>query len=357
MGLVSPQAVDKFATDKFPEYTAEELKELDAHYTPKQMEALRAAEAAIDPHDITLQGRLRTDIGRPQYIDDFSVIQSSGMDNLPRTTRPPKTTRTRFMNPAEFADDFFKWMASLPFGEELEEVEDQLREKASKDDNPLKTAEERKAAELAHDLTMGVVRAKLGEKKEKDGGPYLPTLLDITKYFQERPAIAGARYAGNSALAPDLGREIPGVTELYKKQGNDKDNQDPEGIYKALRKITGMTVREINDTPVKIVVNRRVVNQTRLGKIMSNDVIAIAGDGHGRIGIGIGRSVEGGTAAIKARLAAIQDMKPIVRYENRTIYGNIKTKISGTVVELFARPPGMSSSPQKPPPFKRTNSC
>ncbi len=331
MGLVTPRDVDAFSKEKFPDYTAPELDALGQQYTKEQMAALVAGEAAIDPHDMTVQGRLRTDIARPQYIDDYAVMQPGGIDRRPRTKPRPNTTRARFMSEAQFADDFFEWLDS--FGPKAKEG---LEHKAGADSEAVRNMTE---AEFDRWIEEQVGRGL--------ADPTMPSRLDVTRYLQDRPALAGVRSTGNTALAPDLGDDIPGVTELYRRRGseNDKDNHDPEGIYKALRAITGMTVRAIKDTPVKIVVIRKVANQTRLGKIQSSDVMAIAGDGNGRLGLGIGRSVDAGTATIKARLAAIRDMRPIVRYENRTIYGNIKAKISGTVVELFARPPGTFRRP------------
>ena len=33
-------------------------------------------------------------------------------------------------------------------------------------------------------------------------------------------------------------------------------------------------------------------------------------------------------------------MKPVPRYENRTIFGDLEHKVGATKVQLFARPPG-----------------
>jgi small subunit ribosomal protein S5 len=35
-------------------------------------------------------------------------------------------------------------------------------------------------------------------------------------------------------------------------------------------------------------------------------------------------------------------MQPILRYEKRTIFGEVNGKVSATELELYARPPGMS---------------
>ena len=112
-----------------------------------------------------------------------------------------------------------------------------------------------------------------------------------------------------------------------------------------------MSVRDILSLFTKPLVSRFVVNQTRLGKVRSASVMVIAGNGNGRLGLGMAKSADFGTASMAARALAIRNMKPIRRYENRTIYGTVKVKISGTIVELRARPPGMFRFPFTHPPL------
>ena len=60
------------------------------------------------------------------------------------------------------------------------------------------------------------------------------------------------------------------------------------------------------------------------------------------LGIGEGKSVEPEDARRMAIYKAIRNMKPIPRYEQRTIYGEVKAKVGGTNVVISSRPPGMS---------------
>jgi small subunit ribosomal protein S5 len=94
------------------------------------------------------------------------------------------------------------------------------------------------------------------------------------------------------------------------------------------------------DYKIKVLVMHRVVNQTRLGKIQSMYVLAVAGDGHGRLGIGEGKATEADEATDKARQAAVRNMRPIPRYEERTIFGEVKGKVAACEVQLMSRPPG-----------------
>jgi small subunit ribosomal protein S5 len=38
---------------------------------------------------------------------------------------------------------------------------------------------------------------------------------------------------------------------------------------------------------------------------------------------------------------AIRNMRPVPRYEERTIYGDVEAKVGASVVQLSARSPGM----------------
>ena len=125
------------------------------------------------------------------------------------------------------------------------------------------------------------------------------------------------------------------------------DERDPEGVYNRLRKKTGLTLDEILDLRLKILVKHRVVNQTRLGKIQSMYYLAIAGNGDGRLGIGEAKGIEDEEVMNNARIAAILSMQPIPRYEKRTIYGEVEGKVSAVQVKLMARPPGESLSNQE----------
>jgi ribosomal protein S5 len=56
--------------------------------------------------------------------------------------------------------------------------------------------------------------------------------------------------------------------------------------------------------------------------------------------VGEGKSVEPDEGRKQSVMAAIRNMKPVPRYENRTIFGDLEHKVGATKVQLFARPPG-----------------
>lgn len=107
-----------------------------------------------------------------------------------------------------------------------------------------------------------------------------------------------------------------------------------------LTKQTGMSKGEIRRLRLKTLVVRRVVNQTRLGKVSSMYYLTIAGDGNGMLGIGEGKSTEPEDGRRQSVMNAIRNMKPVVRYEGRTIYGEVEGKVGAVELKLSARPPG-----------------
>jgi small subunit ribosomal protein S5 len=103
---------------------------------------------------------------------------------------------------------------------------------------------------------------------------------------------------------------------------------------------TGLTPDQIGKLRVKNLVNHRVVNQTRMGKIQSLYFLTIAGNENGMIGIGEGKAAEDEDGRRQAMMNAIRNMKPVPRYEERTIYGEVEAKVGASVVQLSARAPG-----------------
>lgn len=129
-----------------------------------------------------------------------------------------------------------------------------------------------------------------------------------------------------------------------KPQQPQDETEEPDPHLLRLSQQTGLTKQEIARLRVKNLVSHRVVNQTRMGKIQSLYYLTIAGNQDGMVGVGEGKAAEDEDGRRQAMMNAIRNMKPIPRYEERTIYGDVEAKVGGTVVKLSSRPPGMSSS-------------
>lgn len=316
--------VEKYAKEQFQPYTPEELAILKKHYSGEQMEAVEAGEAAIDPKDLSVQGRLRRDPYKLPYLDDFSRI-------VPTIDRQPKINSKTKPNP--------RWLTEeetfLDFFERQDGHLKELLARTSFTEKEWSTKSPEEKQKIIDDVKRSVQKH---QEKEKT-----PQSVQAVQHLLENSMLNDGNKESQSALAPGVGKDIPGISGIYTSPIHPEDEGlDDDGIYQDLKRRTGMSVREMMGLTCKILVVRFVHNQTRLGKIRSIWVMAIAGNKNGRLGIGEAKSVESGVASQKAKLLAIRNMQPINRYEERTIHGNVEAKIGATIVNLQARPPGKS---------------
>lgn len=131
-------------------------------------------------------------------------------------------------------------------------------------------------------------------------------------------------------------KRIPGMDT--KATGEDMSNVSPAMLR--LMQMTGLDLSQLRQLKVKSIISHRVVNQTRLGKIGKQYWLSVAGNGNGMLGIGEGKSEESAEGMIQSQYRAIRNMVPIMRYEQRTIFGTVNGKEGATELEISARPPG-----------------
>ncbi|KAG7094788.1 hypothetical protein E1B28_005603 [Marasmius oreades] len=87
-------------------------------------------------------------------------------------------------------------------------------------------------------------------------------------------------------------------------------------------------------------VQRWTTQQTGKGKIKHFQVFLVTGDGNGMVGLGIGMDEERETAFQKARIDALKKLDYVDRYENRTIWTDMKSKFRSTEIIMRPRPTG-----------------
>lgn len=268
----------------FKAYSEEDKKKLSTHfnYTPAQLAAIEAGEAAIDPKDLAEQATMREDSFAFEYYDDFATIHPV-IDKPVRAPEENYDPKMRYKNEDEIAEDFVKFIEEMP--------EDATRLDYMKFTDNLR-------------LTVG--------KEEAERNPV-------------------------SSLAP----AIPKGLESLKQPGIGKPGEvEVDPAMKRLMRQTGFSLDEIRRFRVKNLVVHRVVNQTRMGKIQSIYYLTVAGNMRGLLGIGEGKSTEAEDARRQAHYAAIRNVQPIPRYEDRTIFGDVKVKMGAVELELMTRPPG-----------------
>lgn len=268
---------------EFPPYSAAERAALAKQYTPAQIAAIEAGEAAVDPDDLAGQATIREDTMVLPYLDDLSKIHPV-VDKPIRAPESNYDPNLRLKKPGELLDDFANWMSNQPGQPEKEDFlkfTDGLR------------------------LTVGMEEAERNPR---------------------------------SSLAP----ELPVIDSLKPRQLTQQEREEGE-IDPATRRTmlqTGLSAHEIKRFRVKTLVQHKVVNQTRLGKAFKNYILVATGNQSGVLGIGEAKASNQMRARKQATLNAIRNMRPVARYENRTIFGDLHAKVGGTELLLMTRPPG-----------------
>ncbi|RKF54869.1 putative 37s ribosomal protein s5 [Golovinomyces cichoracearum] len=300
------------ARELFPEYDAADMQALRNIYTNEQLEAIEAGEKAIDPEDLKTQGVLRHDMGALEYFDNLDKSRAS-LDRKKEYDGPydPELREANLTeNIGAAIDAAAEVLSNEP--DSLEENNNTFKDPESSEN--YKPPISRLNVWRIQD-TMSLAMGKNGPIPRDDGQVQDFTAPGLPRNFLQE-----------KKKGPSVQVEI--------------DPRDPDGIYTKLIAQTGLTLDEILAYRIKVLVQHRVSNQTRLGKVPGQYVLAIAGNNNGRLGIGEAKGGDGGQALNLAKISAIRNMQPIPRYENRTIYGEVDAKVSAVRVKLMARPPG-----------------
>ena len=276
------------------QYTEEQYAELAKKYSPQQVEAIRAGEAAVNPQDIVDQGVINRGSMTLDYVDDFATIRPI-IDKQPKAPETNHDPNLRFKTEEELTEDVGNWANEMFEGAEKGEIDLEDPVHWTKFADNLR-------------LTVGKPEAELNPRDYE--APRLRKISDP--------------YIKSQARASKAGRDDDEMAERFQR----------------LEKITGMDTAAMKQLRIKAMVTRRVVNQTRMGKIPSMYYLVIAGNKDGMLGIGEGKAKSGDSARRQGIVNAIRSLTPIRRYENRTIFGDVKAKVGATELELFNRPPG-----------------
>jgi small subunit ribosomal protein S5 len=87
-------------------------------------------------------------------------------------------------------------------------------------------------------------------------------------------------------------------------------------------------------------ITKRVTQQTGKGKIHRVFVMTVVGNGDGMVGLGQGKDADGTRASMKAFAQAVRNMDWVERFEKRTIWTEMETKLGATQVIMRPRPVG-----------------
>ncbi|OLL27085.1 putative 37S ribosomal protein S5, mitochondrial [Neolecta irregularis DAH-3] len=103
---------------------------------------------------------------------------------------------------------------------------------------------------------------------------------------------------------------------------------------------TGLSRKQLDSLTQCPLVIHRVVNQTKMGKLMSMYALMVIGNGDGLVGYGEGKDAIVEKAIRKAFLQAAKSLDYIPRFEERTFHGDVKVKFHAVELAVRARPPG-----------------
>ena len=403
-------------TQLYKSYTAKEKAELARRYTPEQVTAIEAGEAAVNPADLARSGpRVREDPLRPRDLDEhaFSRIQ------------PIIDKRVSRLRGEGFDDEEDKLLHGIKVPTEDSLIKDFSKVLLDPRPNPADRPHNEKMARLAReglvhpdwanatnrDLTGEVWEQAIRDPDKVRGSDGLDRVVEDTETpgreidmeeieadllanpppppfpasvtdsdqadgpeeakaqprkrlsTQERldrvlashpdpPSISPAipkindpsiRWADQETTPQDSDKDKDGQTPSDKKtrkatsSATDTNSAIP---FHRLSQQTGLPPRTLEALRVVVLSAHRVVNQTRMGKIASMYVLAVAGNEAGLIGLGEGSADSSQSATRIATCNAIRAMRPVLRYERRTVFGEIRGKCSAAEVTLSARPPG-----------------
>jgi small subunit ribosomal protein S5 len=287
--------------DKIRGYTEAEEKQLSEKYTNAQRAAIEVGEKAIDPKHLSAQASPRLNHWSLKYLDDLSKIDPV-VDHPVRAPWTNLDPNLRLKTEDELDEDLAKFIQNLP-----------PEDSPEADDAWLKFDEKLR-------LTVGKPEAEHNTRSAEAPEVFRAGEQNLDgKVLKNEPILPRARSWTNTA------------------------SEDPDPGLLRLMQMTGFDRSQITSLRVKAIITRRVVNQTRLGKIGKMYYLTVAGNGDGLIGIGEGKSDEASEARLQSQYRAIRNMQPILRYERRTILGDVKGKVSATELELYHRPPGKYS--------------
>ncbi|KAL9624110.1 MAG: hypothetical protein Q9160_001632 [Pyrenula sp. 1 TL-2023] len=333
---------------KIEPYTKDEIKLLEERYTPAQMAAVKAGELAVDPEHLRNAQR-RQDPWSLQYLDDLSKVDAV-IDNPIRAPHSNTDPHLRLKTDEELDETLGEYVQSIEPNEwpDVQDSGPQRDGAAQETPDPLI----QKRIELMQTVLTENSKEDIEEKAGRMWDEEMKANARDEKFFDmvlnARITVGKEEAERNprSAEAPEL--FVPGEETLKpkrkKKQANKGANEEQEEeaspALLRLMQMTGFNRKQISGLRVKTVYDHQVTNQTRMGKINKHYMLSIAGNSHGLIGVGEGKSEESGEARIQSQYRAIRNMQPILRYEDRTIFGDVKGKVGATELQLYNRPPG-----------------
>jgi small subunit ribosomal protein S5 len=313
------QLLNQAAETRFPKYDTSETTLLSKRYTPSQIAAIKAAESAIDTRDLVTQSQRRTDPWRLPYVDDLAEVD-------PVTDHPEKLSHTDIPGSHTFRDN-----NEVERDAAIARVANEQLSKMYPDGLPEGELTEEQEGHLQQAMEAAMVQASMDPR--------------ASFHSKDPRGVAALADPRHSVVAPSLPRIENRMVRQTRRLSTEED-EDPR--QKRLLQYLDWDKEQLKTISTKTLVVHGVTNQTRMGKIRSMYYLTIAGNKDGLLGVGEGKSVEPDEGRKQSVMAAIRNMRPVPRYENRTTFGNLESKVGATRVQLFSRPPGKTHTTALP---------
>ncbi|RMZ85657.1 hypothetical protein DV737_g635, partial [Chaetothyriales sp. CBS 132003] len=263
------------------------------YYSPEQVAAIRAAEKVIPKGKFSNGvGPWRSDPWAPDYVDNYTEID-------PVIDKPRRA-------PLENLDDDLRPRTR-------EELQDAIMEAAEKHKKELKLGEYAEMADGEDDVTEEAitrfiqdVRLTVG-KEEAEFSNLTAMAPSVPSPSEAAPSPRGGEKKGGRGKAEAQQELDDGAAASRGRRGADSGQEEASPALLRLMQMTGYSREQLAKLRVKSIITHRVANQT---------------------------------PKLQSQYRAIRNMQPILRYENRTIFGDLKGKVGATELELYARPPG-----------------
>lgn len=134
--------------------------------------------------------------------------------------------------------------------------------------------------------------------------------------------------------------------ELAKRDGSEeegweeeeeKEREDGEDEHAPVLPLGRQELEKLYRFPL---ITRRVTQQTGKGKIHRRGVLVVVGNGGGLVGYGEAKHDDGARASNRAFAMAVRNMDYVDRFEGRTIWTEMSSKLGATRIILRPRPVG-----------------
>jgi small subunit ribosomal protein S5 len=145
-----------------------------------------------------------------------------------------------------------------------------------------------------------------------------------------------ANDADGKATAKRDGSEEEGWEEEEDEEGF-PEREDGEDEHAPVLPLSGRELEKLHRFPL---ITRRVTQQTGKGKIHRRGVLVVVGNGDGLVGYGEAKHDDGARATNRAFAMGVRNMDYVDRFEGRTIWTEMSSKLGATRIILRPRPVG-----------------